>query len=65
MAHLKRSIIEVKAEENFLDHALIIAISWTNKYPNYGSYLKGYKIRPVVESLLQTGIDLVNGGGNP
>jgi len=27
MAHLKRSIVEVKAEENFLAHALIIAIA--------------------------------------
>jgi hypothetical protein len=65
MAHLKRNIIEVNAENGCLAHTLIIAISRTNKYPNYESYRKGYKIRPVVESLLQTGIDLVNGGGNP
>jgi len=27
MAHLKRIIVEVKAEDNCLDHALIIAIA--------------------------------------
>jgi len=64
MAHLKRSIIEVKADNNCLAHALIIAIARMNKDPNYQSYRKGCKkkIRPVVASLLETtGIDLTNG----
>jgi hypothetical protein len=68
MAHLKRSIIEVKAENNCLAHALIIAIARMNKNPNNKLYRKGYKIkiRSVVESLLEaTGIDLTNGGGIP
>jgi len=68
MAHLKRSIIEVKADNNCLAHALIIAIARMNKDPNYQSYRKGCKkkIRPVVASLLETtGIDLTNGGGIP
>ena len=65
MAHLKRSIIEVKAD-NCLAHALIIAIARMNKDPNYQSYRKGNEIRPVVASLLETtGIDLTNGGGIP
>ena len=43
MAHLERNIIEVKAENNCLAHALIIALTRMNKYPNYQSYRKGYK----------------------
>ena len=43
MAHLKRSIIEVKAENNCLAHALIIAITRVNDDPNYQSYRKGCK----------------------
>jgi hypothetical protein len=42
MAHLKRSIIEVKAETNCLAHALIIAIAKITKDPNYASFRKGY-----------------------
>jgi hypothetical protein len=66
MAHLKPMIIEVKAENNGLVHDLIIAISSLNIDPNYESYRKGYKIRPVFESVLETtGINLANGGGIP
>jgi hypothetical protein len=62
MAHLKRSIIEVKAERNCLAHALIIAIAKLTKDPNYASYRKGYKIYQVVDNLLATtGINLENG----
>ena len=43
MAHLKLSIIEVKAENNCLANALIIAIARMNKDPNSQSYRKGYK----------------------
>jgi len=64
MAHLKRSIVEVKAEENCLAHALITAIARLNKDPKYKSFRKGYKIRPVVQNLLETtGINLDRGGG--
>jgi len=49
MAHLKRSIIEVKAEQNCLAHALIIAIAKLNNDSNYISYRKGNKIRPKVD----------------
>jgi hypothetical protein len=66
MAHLKRSIIEVKAEENCLAHALVIAIAKLTNNPNYKAYRQGRKIRPVVDNLLaMTSIDLTNCGGNP
>ena len=64
MAHLKKTIIEVKTEDNCLAHALLIAIQRINKDPKYESYRKGYKIRPVVQILLTTtGINLYRGGG--
>jgi hypothetical protein len=63
MAHLKRSIIEVKAETNCLAHALIIAIAKITNDPNYNSHRRGHKIHQVVHNLLATtGIDLRNGG---
>jgi len=65
MSHLKRSIVEVKADENCLAHALIIPIARVDNDANYTAYRKGRKIRRVVEALLQqTGIDLTRGGGN-
>jgi len=64
MAHVKRSIIEVKAETDCLAHALIIAIARLTKDPNYKAYTQGWKISPEVQHLLQTtGINLDNGGG--
>ena len=66
LAHLKRSIIEVRAEHNCLAHALLIAIARIDRHPNYQSFCKGNKIHPVVASLLETtGIDLTQGGGIP
>jgi len=66
MAHLKESIVEVKAEENCLAHALIIAIARVENDANYKAYRQGRKIRPVVHTLLQkTGIDLTSVGGSP
>jgi len=65
MAHVKHSIIHVKAETNCLAHALITAIARLTKDPNYNSYRRGCKILPDVQHLLQTtGIDLQNGGGS-
>ena len=50
MAHLKRSIIEVKVEND----------------PDYKAYRQGRNIRPVVQKLLaETGISLTEGGGIP
>jgi len=64
MAHLKQSIVEVQAEENYLAHALIIAIARLEKDPNHNSYRRGCRIRPVVQNLSKTtGIDLSNGAG--
>jgi hypothetical protein len=45
MAHVKKSVIEIKAEEYSLPHALIIGIARLTKDPNYNSYRRGYKIR--------------------
>jgi hypothetical protein len=59
IVHLKRSIVEVKAEENCLSHALIISIVKLTNDKDYNSFCKGCKIRPVVDHLLtKTGIDL-------
>ena len=66
MAHLKKSIVEVKKEENCLAHALIIAIAGVVNDGNYKAYGQGRKIRPVVHALLQdTGSDLIRRGGIP
>ena len=66
MVHLKRSIIEVRAEENCLAHALIIAITRLNNDPNYTPYRRGNRVRPLVKELLDaSGIDLKNGAGIP
>ena len=65
MAYL-RSIVEVKATENCLAHAIIIAIATIHNESNYKSYRDGYKIRPSVRTLLEgTGIDLSGGAGIP
>ena len=52
MANLKRSIVEVKAMDNCLAHAIIIAIARVENEPNYKAYRQGRKIRPVVQKLL-------------
>jgi hypothetical protein len=63
MAHLKKSIITVKAETNCLAHALNIAIAKITNDPNYKAYMQGRKIHPVVDNLLATTeINLENGG---
>ena len=46
MAHLKKNIVEVKAEENNSAQVLIIAISRVNNDSNYNSFRRVYKIRP-------------------
>ena len=67
MVHLKRSIVEVKAKDNCLAHALVIAVARVRNDPNYQAYRKGYKkILPKVRELLQaSGVDLSRGGGIP
>jgi len=66
MAHLKKSIVEVNAEENCLPHVLLIAISRGDSDRKYNSYRRGFKLRPLVRNLLETtGIDLSNGAGIP
>jgi len=60
MVHLKRSIVQVKAESNCLAHALVIAKAKADgDDKNCQSYRKGKRIRPVVDRLHETtGIDL-------
>jgi len=66
VAHLKQSIVEVKAEENCVGHALVIAIAMVDKDPNFNAYIQASKICPVVQNLLDTtGIELSNGAGIP
>jgi hypothetical protein len=66
MAHLKKSIIEIKAKQNGLAHALIISIARLTNDPNYIVFLRGYKIRSALDHLLATtGRNLANGGGIP
>jgi hypothetical protein len=63
MAHLKRSIVQVKAETNCLAQALLIAKARVDNDPNYNSYRKGNKILPAFQHLLATtGINLEWGG---
>jgi hypothetical protein len=57
-------MVVVKSEKNFLAHSLIITKSRLDKDPEYNSYRRGNKIRPVVENLVQnTGNDSDNGVG--
>jgi len=66
MAHLKRNIVEVKAEENCLAHAKIISIARLTNDSGYKAFRQGNKILRVVDHLLATtDIDLTNGGGIP
>jgi len=66
MVNLKRSIVEVKAKTNCLAHALVIAKAKADNDPNYNSYRRGFKNRPIVDRLLETtSIDLSRGGGVP
>jgi hypothetical protein len=52
MAHLKRSIVDVIAENNCLVHALIIAIAKLTNDLNYKEYRQGGKIHPDVDNLV-------------
>jgi hypothetical protein len=64
LAHLKKSIVKVKAETNCLAHSLVFANAKITNDPNYKSYRDGRNIGPVVQRLLETtGINLDRGGG--
>jgi hypothetical protein len=64
MAHLKKSIVEINAENNCLAHALVIVRARIEGDRNYDAYRRGSRIFPAVGNLLQsTGIDLQNGRG--
>jgi len=62
----RKSIVEVKTEQNCLAHALVIAITKVDNDPNYKAYRQGRKIRPVALTLFETiGIYLFKGAGIP
>jgi hypothetical protein len=64
MAHVKNSIIEVKAQNKLSGPRINYCHCTVTKDPNYEAYRKGRKILPEVQHLLQTtGIDLQQGGG--
>jgi hypothetical protein len=63
MAQIKTSVVEVKVAENCLAHAIIIAKAEND--PGYKAYRQGRKIRPVVEKLAKTRIDLSGDGWIP
>ena len=64
LVHLKRSIIEVGAEDNSLAHAPIIALARIDNDPNYKIYREGRKILPLIQQFLETTvIDLKNVAG--
>jgi hypothetical protein len=64
MAHLKKRIVQFKAENNFLAYALVIAIAKLTNDPDYKAFIHGRKIHSVVDRLLaMAGIELTNGGG--
>jgi hypothetical protein len=47
MTHLKMSFVQVKAENNYLAHTLVLAIAKLTNELNYVAYRKGRKIRPL------------------
>ena len=56
----------MKATDNCLAYAIIIAIAKVENGPDYKAYRKGGKISPVIQKLLaETGISLTEGSGNP
>jgi len=56
----------MKALQDCLAHALVIAIANVNIDPNYDGFRKERKIRHAVQTLLEmTGMDLSNGAMNP
>jgi len=58
--------VEVKAAENCLAHALLIAIGKAENDPDYKAYRQGRKRLLVVQNLLtKTGIDLSGDVGIP
>ena len=66
MSHLKRRIVEIKAKDNCLAYAMVIAVARVTNDPDYQVYRHGWKILPKVRELLQaSGVDLSRGGGIP
>jgi hypothetical protein len=52
MPHLKKSIVEVKAKENYLAHALVFYFATVTNDHDYKAYRQGRKTLPKVRELL-------------
>ena len=65
MVHLKKSIVEVKAKNNCLAHALVIAKAKVDGDPNYNSYRRGYNTSHSRTFTRDDGYRPVTGGGVP
>jgi hypothetical protein len=67
IAHVKRSIEEVTAEEKCLAHALVIAVAKVTSDPIYLTYRMGSKktLSKVRELLQASSVDLSRGRGIP
>jgi len=64
MAHIKRIILQMQAEQNCLAHTPLIAIAKVENDPECRSYLQGRKIYHVFQTLLKTTkIDRSKGAG--
>lgn len=48
LIHLKRSIVQVKSDNDCLVHALVIVVVKLTNDPNYKSYSNGHKTGPLV-----------------
>ena len=59
---MQASVVEVKASENCLAHAIIILIAQAENNPNYKAYRKDRKIRSVVQNMLAKTGDVLSGG---
>ena len=58
--------MKVKAKENCLAYAIVIAVARVTNDPDYQAYRKTGKVLPKVRELLQAaGVDLSRGGGSP
>ena len=65
VAHVKCSVVEVKATENCLAHAIIIAIAKLENDANYKSYRDVYTVRFIVRTLQEGQVSSCPEVGDP
>jgi hypothetical protein len=68
MAHIKRSVVQIRAERDGLAHALVVAIARVTDDPEYRKYSDGRNKMKILFKIMEffraTGIDLGGGGGS-